>query len=252
MNLIQNKKQFEDFIDNFMPEFEKDEVYFISLSARNKYLTDEERIKYSLGRTEMFGREVAKSKEELKTYTIKKLEATLNYRTTNNGSKIPEHALVMYININPSSMIKAYFQFQKEMNRQIEEVFFANQNNKNPNYTFITRGQREFMNCIQKSSSRKYFIDIDCDSKDIDIKNFIGNKLIDEKAIFHIVQTQGGYHFLIIKKSLEGRKIDLNRICKDAEAMGAKEVSINSNAMIPVPGTLQAGKEVKLIYSNYF
>ena len=151
MSLIIDVKEFDNFIDNVMPDLKADEVYFISLSCRNKYLTEDERKEYLVTNTEMFGRCVARSKEQLRNYTMKKLEANLLYKTTKNGREIPKQGLVVYININPSSMVKAYFQFQNEMNRQIGEAMMAIKNEKIPNYSFINIQDRELMNCIQKS-----------------------------------------------------------------------------------------------------
>ena len=56
--MIEDRKHFEKFISK-LPTLRMDEVSFISLSARNKYLTNEERLTLGLGRTEMFGREIA-------------------------------------------------------------------------------------------------------------------------------------------------------------------------------------------------
>ena len=256
MNLIQDEKQFNKFVD-FLPELKTDEVYFISLSARNKYLTEEERKKYSLGRTEMFGRCIAKSKEQLKDYTIKKLESVLSYKTTKNGSKIPEKALVTYININPSSMIKAYMLFQKEMNKQVAEVMQALQNNKEPNFSYINIQDRVLMNCIQKSSGTKTFIDIDCDTKESHVINFIQDTLNASLIHYLIIETHGGFHFLIKKDTIPTKKqktvtksFNLQKLCTDAQALSEQkkvEVMINGNAMVPVPGTCQANFLVRMI-----
>ena len=91
MGLIKDRKQFDRFLE-LVPDLEKDEVYFISLSAMNKYLTYKEREKYALGRTEMFGRTVVKSKEDF-DFAFKKLETNLLYKTTKNGMQIPEKSI---------------------------------------------------------------------------------------------------------------------------------------------------------------
>lgn len=252
MNLIQDKVQFIKFI-SILPDLKNDEVYFLSLSARNKYLTKEEREYYSLGQTEMFGRTIARSKEQLIDYSIKKLEATLAYKTTRNHLPIPEKCLVAYMNINPSSMIKAYYQFQNEMNRQMSEIMQALQKGKQPNYSFINIQDRELMNCIQKSPSNKYFIDIDCDTKEEGTIKFLIDRLKDKQITFHTIETQGGFHFLLEKSSIP-EKYNLNDLLIQAQTrlMDVKwstekaiEIAINSNAMVPIPGIMQAGFLVK-------
>lgn len=245
MNLIQDKNQFDTFV-SILPDLKDDEVYFLSLSARNKYLTKEEREYYSLGQTEMFGRTIARSKEQLVDYSIKKLEVTLAYKTTRNHLSIPEKCLVTYININPSSMIKAYYQFQNEMNRQMSEIMQALQKGKQPNYSFINIQDRELMNCIQKSPSNKYFIDIDCDTKDEQVYTYLTGEFKKYSIDYYVVETQGGYHFLL-KKSTFPEKFNLQSIINSGAFLCEEEIIINSNAMVPIPGTMQAGFLVKIL-----
>jgi lysophospholipase L1-like esterase len=119
MNLIKDREEFNKLI-SILPDLNKDEVYFISLSARNKYLTMDERKEYSLGQTEMFGREIAQSKEKLYDYTIKKLEATLSYKTTRNGKPIPdEYRIWDGLHYNQ----KGYEVFQANINEYLKSTF---------------------------------------------------------------------------------------------------------------------------------
>jgi len=256
MKLIKDQKQFNKFID-LLPELQNDEVYFISLSARNKYLSKEEREHYSLGQTEMFGREIAQSKEKLETYTIKKLESLLEFKTTRNGMLIPEKSLVVYMNINPSSMVKAYMQFQKEMSNQISEITSALMNGKNPNYSFVNIQTRELMNCIQKSSSRKEFIDIDCDTKEKQVIEYLYDSLAENGILFYLIETKGGLHFLIKKDTIPKfvnkycvvRSFNIMNIINKAKELSEikdVEIMINNNAMVPVPGTMQSDFLVKM------
>jgi len=86
--MIKDNNEFEKFL-NILPDLQKDEVYFVSLSARNKLLTPEERSFYSLGRTEMFARETAFSKEDLEKKIKVNLSDRLKSKRTNNGKEIP-------------------------------------------------------------------------------------------------------------------------------------------------------------------
>lgn len=267
--LIVDKQQFDTFIE-LLPELGPAEVYFISLSARNKYLSADERKEYSLGQTEMFGREIARSKDKLSTYVMKKLEATLSYKTTKNGKPIPDKSLVCYINVNPSSMIKAYYQFQKEMNNQMSEITLALLHGKDPNYSFINIQARELMNCIQKSTGTKHFIDIDCDTKEEKVLTHFRETFIKDGIEFYIIETHGGYHFLL-KKDTMSQKYNLMKVIQQAEdillgiyqdkylmddedesnhkaiTFMAPEIMINSNGMVPVPGTMQSDHLVKIV-----
>ena len=192
MSLINDKEQFNKFIEILL-DLQNDEVYFISLSARSKYLASEEREYYDLGRAEMFSRNIIRKKEDFE-YTLEKLESSLQYKKTKNGHPIPEKCLVVYININPSSMLKAYNMLAQKMNKEWIDIAMALQNKKQPNYSGILYLDRKLMNCVQKSRSRKNFIDID-----FDIKNnfYIVNSFMTELSIrqikYHLIQTKSGY-----------------------------------------------------------
>jgi len=244
MDLIKDKEQFNKFID-ILPDLQNDETFFISLSARNKYLTDEERNHYGLGRTEMFGRTIVKSKENFE-FAMKKLEANLKYKTTKNGLAIPEKALVVYININPSSMIGAYRLFSQEMDKFFYDTYRASINNNDPtvNHDGFINMERKLMNAIQKSRSRKVYIDIDMDKVGINTVNWFAMYLDNEGIKYHIIKTQGGYHVLI-KTDTIPKGFNLGAIVFDAnnevedEGNGG-EVVFNSNQMVPCVGTLMA------------
>lgn len=270
MSLIKDINEFNKFI-TILPELKNDEVYFISLSARNKYLTAEERVEYSLGQTEMFGREIAQSKEKLSTYTMKKLESNLYCKTTRNEKTIPEKSLVVYCNINPSSMIKAYYQFQNEMNRQMREITLALLNQKDPNYSFINIQTRELLNCIQKSTGTKHYIDIDCDTKEEKVLTYFIEQFTKDDILYYVIETKGGYHFLINKNTFS-EKYNLHKVIQQSQDilesiyddkylvqdeegeynyeevnLMVPEIKINNNSMIPVPGTMQSDHLVKLL-----
>ncbi|MCP4650342.1 MAG: hypothetical protein GY853_09735 [PVC group bacterium] len=249
MNLIKDKEQFNKFIE-ILPNLQNDEVYFLSLSARSKYLTDEEREHYRLGRTEMFGRTIVKKKEDFE-FAMKKLEANLKYKTTKNGYPIPEKALVVYCNINPSSMIKAYNLFTTEMNKFYYDTFQAISNDKDPtvNYDGFTSMERKLMNAVQKSRARKVYIDIDMDKVGLITLSSFEDKIYDKGIEYHTVETQGGYHILIRTKTIP-KGFNLGKLVKDFNEIAVEndgEVVFNSNQMVPVCGTLQAGKLVKFI-----
>jgi hypothetical protein len=61
--LLIDEDEFEKFYKHCVPELGPDEVFFISLSARNKYLTEQERRDLELGRTEMFARRLIRQRD---------------------------------------------------------------------------------------------------------------------------------------------------------------------------------------------
>lgn len=256
-------EEFNKFFD-ILPEVDSDETFFISLSARNKYLTDEERDKYALGKTEMFGREIIYQKniENFKTVFLK-LESTLSYRFTNNGSRVPEKCLVVYMNLNPTSTFEAVSHFQKEMNgvtrdyvkglKRGNDVDVFEQRFKNAQGILRTQ--------MQKYTSRKLFADIDIDCKDQRVLDMVVDFLEDHECKYFVIETHGGWHIPVLISSLRANKCNYVSVINDANKfikengvckMNGKpaEVENNTNHMIPVPGTYQANFLVKMLYCN--
>lgn len=249
MTLITDRKQFLKFRE-FLPELERDELYFLSLSARNKYLTDEEREEYDLGRTEMFSRQVAFDKEGI-AYALDKMAADLAVRTTRNGSPIPPHCLVVYMNVHPSSAVKAYRRFSEQMDRHYEEAFLGTLNGSQAADMWIPfrRINTNLMNHIQKAFSRKLMVDIDIDGDDSkqseQLMNEVDRFLSGHECGRMIVKTQGGFHVLVPTKYL-GKHVPLFKKLNELDKQTDGEVKFNGNAMVPLPGTEQAGKLVTI------
>jgi hypothetical protein len=242
---------------SLLPELKGDEVRFVSLSARNKYLTDEEKLKYQLSKTEMFFRKIIRNDDHFLN-TIKKMDAIIPAYKTKSGLQMPKKASVCYFNINPSSTIKAYNMFIHNMSKFQHELLMASLNSKciDTMMTKMKRGDIEYLNCIQKSRGSKHFIDIDFDidkHRDIDILNDFTDILFKENVVYYIIETHGGFHVLIKLNTLSN-KFNLYKHIKHFDKIikskGKGEVIINKNAMIPLPGTYQAGFKVKLHISD--
>ncbi len=244
MNLIWNQLDVDHFV-NLLPNLQGGEVYFISLSARKKYLTLAEREHFGLGRTEMFSRTLVRSKPQF-TYALRKLESSLDYRRTKTGLEIPLKCVVVYVNINPSSTIVAYNNFAQNMNKQQGEAMKALMKGKTPNLDGFAKIDRLLMNEIQKARGNKHFLDIDCDSlPKQNVRTFI-DELQQDNIVCHTIHTKGGNHVLIQRDTLP-KKYSLHKkvhaINLIASGLGG-EVIFNSNDMIPMPGTYQAGYKV--------
>ena len=101
--MIVDQEQYDAFIE-WLPELQHDETYFLSLSARNKYLTDEEREFYGLGRTEMFSRFVARDKEMIKNHS--KPHKSMKRKSKRRIKKL--HITISDDSISPSSSDTVY------------------------------------------------------------------------------------------------------------------------------------------------
>ena len=245
--LVKDKSHFTRFVTEVMKPLLPGEKYFISLSARNKYLTEEERRYYNLGRTEMFGRTLGNGDWD---FTMAKLAANLQYRTTKSGMSYPDKALVVYVNINPSNSVQACGRFAQKVVEMQNELMNGFLNGKTPNLDSFTKGDRLLMNFYQKTPGTRHYLDVDVDGS-YALTVELTNALDDSGTKHHLIKTRGGYHVMIDRISRNKTKFPVHEVVqslhKEAKAVDG-EVIINGNAMVPMPGTLQGGTLVELVY----
>lgn len=242
-SLVKDVEQFEYFVNEVLPPLKEGEVYFLSLSARNKYLNEEEREHYKLGRTEMMGRTLCYGDWE---YAMKKMASTLTYKTTKSGLPFPEKALVVYININPSNVPLAAMKFSASVNKIAEEMVRSYMvGSGNPNLKSLDKAERMLMNEVQKTTGTRHYFDIDVDSKEKQDAEVLTVVLEAYDVKYHQVNTVGGAHILINRESLKQSKLknlheQVKKVNDKLKTLGG-ECVFNSNAMVPLPGTLQSG-----------
>ncbi len=259
--IIYNEKQINR-IYNILPDLKEDEVYFISLSARKKYLNKRQREKFQLRRTEMFERKIIRYKNY--NHFLKKLkrfEVPMDSYKTNNNYSIPPQTLICYININPSSIINALSNFQKDITDKTYEILKNGKNKNTLNY--LKKSDVNILNFIQKSKSTRNFLDFDLDipknkrSLINHTKESIYNNILKKLKFrnYFIIDTKGGYHILIRKEKnifnkefnpktiVDNMNEELNKIYDNNDY----EFKRNNNDMIPLPGTLQGKYKVKII-----
>lgn len=246
---ISYTKEAEFFLTKVLTPLQNDEIYFISLSARNKYLTDDERKQYALNHTEMFAREIV-TEDNIWDYVFRKLDGTFKAKRTKTGLEFPEKALVTYVNINPSSAVKAIQQFKRDLAEAEENVMRKILlNGGTPNdydFDFFKHAKSKLNNAYQRNTSRKIFVDIDVDTKDESILHHIVLPLTAMKATFTTIETRGGFHVMVKSESIKGNYV-YNAIEKAKEVAGdGIEIAFNSNAMVPVPGTFHGGFLVRI------
>jgi hypothetical protein len=253
---IKDKEELKKFFDVVMPPLSNEEVYFCSMSARNKLLNEEEKTNFSLGRTEMLFRQIIREKNWMKFLrTIHKYETDENAITGRNGIPLPMKCLIIYFNINPCNMVKAYRLFQTEMNMNVCNLLEGTGSSPD----FFKRMDRLLMNAIQKSSGTKHYIDIDIDATEeyrnsFKFYEFVGNfgKALKKEGVqYFVVFTRGGAHILLKKNTIH---FNYNKVIFDFQMKGTednmiKEMGYNSNGMIPLPGTLQGNFLVTVDYT---
>ena len=249
MRFVYDEKELEKFFNLILKPLEKDEVYFLSLSARNKYLTPEERVEYDLGRTEMMMRKLVKEYSFpafLRTVRSYEIETGISGR----GFKtLPQKCIAVYANINVCSGKKALQEFDQNMNTIIFSMDRDAGAVENLRYL-----DTELLNCFQRSRGASTWLDIDFDSPDkdfgVDCVNVLIKDLTEHKVENHVVETRSGYHVLVKRADLNYNYTEtvkgLDQAMKHRFPEKA-EVVVNKNEMCPIPGVLSAGFEVRMI-----
>lgn len=261
---IHDINELKFFYDNILPPLEKTDVYFISLSARNKYLSDEEKETLDLGRTEMFAKTIIRKRDWNRFLrTIRKFECHVEGYTTRNKSPIPSKCIVMYININPSNTLQAIANFKKVLSEyevEIASIALNDRSNNNNIAERLNKIDNSLYTAYQQSRGNKTWIDIDCDINKV-FKPHESN-IIKEKMkelglkTYWWIDTKSGYHLLIKRDELHFDPRELTTIIYERYYRymtnlnldyGKTEIIINKNAMLPLPGTYAGGHPVKVL-----
>ena len=226
---------------NLLPDLKTDEVWFVSLSARKKYISEELAKQINLNRAEMFNRHIIRSVEKF-PHIIERLSGDGYY--TKDGLVYPDKSLVTYFNVNPTSMIRAYSKFTQKVTELLAELSLK----EGPIAEHTTRQIRKldvlFMNQVQQCRATKNFIDIDVDTKDAKVLATLLDELKMMDCKHHVVVTHGGYHVLLDRKTIG---FNYHEIVAKCDGMTDKEVIVNPNEMIPLPGTMQGDHLVTLL-----
>jgi len=257
--IIHDVEELKWFHENVLPELQATESHFVSLSARNKYLSGEEKISTALCGTEMFEKRLV-STNSWRSFlrTIRKFETNEgSYTTTKTGANIPAKALVVYLNINPSDALKAYRDFTHKMNEYMFEISqIALKKRDSSNIMAKVRKQQSLlMNSYQKAPGKKTWLDFDfdIDKRFYPSMQIIAKNVKERNGRAYIIDTKSGFHLLVSKDTEFSIDFNPTSIVKLSTELAYKleieydEIILNKNAMIPLPGTYQGGHPVKIL-----
>jgi len=243
---LADEDELKFFWDYGLPPLKQNEIYFISLSARNKLLTEEERLFYQLGRSEMFGKQqIRHDNFGVLLQHIKRFECRRDAYLTKAGIPYPQKVLRVYLNLTPIDAYKA----MKDQINYLTEVLTsltdsALNNSKNGIDDSFYKVRKSFDTCqslFARNFGTKEWIDIDIDlNEDYSEKLFCDIKTVfkeyfSENSDVMFIRTSGGIHCLIRKNKLKTNPDDIYK--KLSHIVKAKEIVRNTNEMIPCPGT---------------
>lgn len=213
--IIRDEQKLSDFIA-WLPPLGPHETFYVSLLARGKYCSTS--TPFQADRQQL--RSFTSSKERLFD-KIKQLECEIG-AYTNRGMAVPQEALALYINPNPRDLEKA----AKATLIRMAELITKPYSGYNP--------QQEAMSEIQKSSSKKVYLDFDFDHVEVETIFPDIERSINTDAVT-ILKTHGGFHLLVelskIKKEFE--KTWYNNITR------IPSIDVKGDNLIPVVGCTQ-------------
>lgn len=228
--IIQNISELEYFIDNILPDLDRDECYYISLFARKKYSRE---LIWSSDKSQLKRLTVSKKSDIINK--LKQLEvAEGSYMLSDRIAT--QDSLVVYIHVNPRSQVKAArFLAKRLMDLIVDDAHGFNVH-------------QEALSSIQRSSGKKYYIDFDFDLDNKDEMPNIMDKISEvvnwDACTF--VETRGGFHCLVRLDKVEEEY-------KKSWYKGILDLGsdVNGDCMIPIPGTCQGGFIPKINNSHF-
>lgn len=248
------------FYDYCMPRLQPHEFYYMSLSARAKKLTPEEKAIYNFQHNEMFGKEIITNDSFADIVRrLRRYECAIGSYTDKNGLPYPQKCLCVYWNINAGSSVK----LGKSIQDYISEYTLAMTS------CAISKSEKGMLEAIRnmkllphrvytlasEARSKKVWMDIDMDFEEEltdellgNIKTAFGDHL--PKGAYVLIRTGGGIHGLIKCAALKGNP---QEIVKELQVLAkCKECIINPNPMVPLTGTRQYSETVRVLNKDDF
>lgn len=258
--VIHSEMQIREFYQECLPRLKPTEVYFLSMAARNKYLTAEERVRLDVGRTEMYGKTLVRhdTADDFVKH-VRRFECDKRGYTSRTGEPLPEKSMVCYVNLDPSSGVDAAAEFQKLL-QEFQQGALKCAVRGMPidrDGALFARLDDKLLSCYQKAHAKGPWIDIDIDLENKDDKRteaiqYLVESFFIQYSIFSVrmISTKSGYHVLVPTRNLKCNPAVLAKGLEEslvAAGDRCKEVVVNTNRMVPLPGTYQSDYPVTLL-----
>lgn len=249
-SLMKNEDETRKFIEKVLQPLKNDEVYITVLAARKKYCST---ISSSM---EVVTRNIIRNNDTDKILRkLRKMSVVENLYTDKNGDIIPIEAFSLYILPEPRSMLKAYCEFNKDINNWIYNDLVS----ETKNLELYRRLDLKLFSAIHRSKSKSNYFIIDVDKKDetllknilyqievTHINKDLGSSLQWQypliQSICWISETRGGFHIILNRNEITGKFI---RHIHYPIEIGKGIIELRKEIMTPTPGTLQGGFIVK-------
>jgi len=247
-NLIGDPQTLADFIDD-LPDLEEDELFFMSLFVRKKYMPEREPFEgeaISIPSSIQLWRGGVKKEHILKT--VYSLEQRLPYFTDKEDMRFPPESFCLYIHPNPRN------------NHKASALMASSIVSKLANNQKLGNIQSEAKTFLQKTKSRSVFSHFDYDdveesfihysdtSKDFDIEEVpeeAGVVIHNCSLMASPYKTRSGIHLLIrndeAKRLVKAGVLDKLWYKKLSEI---EECDEHGDFMMPMVGCYQGGEHI--------
>lgn len=279
---LEDVNELRNFFDFYLPTnwLKSTECLFLSLAARNKYQKDRETSDVNLNKTFMFDRTIIAGKNLDRLWN--NLLIGLRRLERNNGAykvkaksdnemllDIPNDCMMVYFNINPVNSVNALLQLKDRINLIEKELWTASVNGNSIENCILDVNRlhhiAEESYGKAKSKTRWFDVDIDVasDPKDVPSDEWIKvickafcdslNNKIPYDQLF-IIRTYGGFHVCFKVDICKNNKISPHQIVDSLKELiqnqancSIKEIKLNDNGIVPLPGTMQSNHLVRFI-----
>jgi hypothetical protein len=229
-DFLRDERELQAFVDLVLPETTEDECFVLMLCVRRKYLSESEKEQLKLGEATALRREIIRERRQLQ-HAVQELCVRTGLYKDRNGLPIPAHAFAVYVTPNPRSYRKAAVQMIAEMAQGLAE-------NRALRLDSMVKTQ------VHRAISRKLYLDLDIDPDGTDDWRTVAAQA---RAILgdtptHTIQTRTGAHLLVQTKDMDKsvKRTFFQQLRELGKSMQGL-LEIRSDAMVPVPGTVQGG-----------
>ena len=230
-NFLLDEDELKKFHSTVLPELGQDEVRYLMVGSRRKYLTDAEKLIYNCNGTDMLKRVTIRSNkyEALRDGVLDFCVPKGRYRDK-NGLSLPETSFTIYITPNARDVRRASVGIVQKITEGL----------LNPNTPL--KLENMVLSEIHKYSSNKVYLDLDVDPKGDDdlMKTLETLYMILGDTEYVTVKTRSGAHVLVKKETID-KKIK-NTFYKDVQKLSATmegEIEWIGDSMTPLPGCIQ-------------
>lgn len=224
-SLILDLPRLENFVETFLPDLKREEMFLITLFARKKYCPS-----LKIGDKTCLKRLTANKKNLISK--IRQMECAMGSYVTQHNEPIPQEALAVYITVNPRNLEKAAINGTKALLNLITKTY----TDYNPHQIVLSE--------IQKAQARSVFVDFDFDAPYTE--DFL-DRLKDNlnPNCYNILITKNGFHVLVRPQLVDAKFQKtwfsyLNLM---------PECDVTGDSLIPIPGCSQGNFNPYLLMS---